>query len=289
MRSEDVIYDLILKAARDDERIRAVILNGSRANPNAARDIFQDFDIIYLVTEVSPYFDNIGWIQRFGEIMILQIPEQMDDSSAVIEEGFSYLMQFMDGNRIDLRIFPVNSLTELEPDSLRVVLLDKDDLLASMPPPDETSYLPLPPIRSQFANCCNEFWWVCPYVAKGLWRGELTYAQGMLEGGLRVELMKMVTWFTGVNTSFTKNLGKHGKYLQNYLEGDLWEMLTNTYADAGYANTWQALFTMGDLFRKMALRVGDHFGHEYPAGDDERVRAYLNWIRKLPRNGQTVT
>lgn len=35
MRSEQEMLDLILDTARQDERIRAVILNGSRANPNA--------------------------------------------------------------------------------------------------------------------------------------------------------------------------------------------------------------------------------------------------------------
>ncbi len=45
------MFDLILDTARADERIRAVILNGSRANPNAPRDPFQDFDIVYLVTD----------------------------------------------------------------------------------------------------------------------------------------------------------------------------------------------------------------------------------------------
>ncbi len=46
MRAEEEILDLILATARQDECIRAVILNGSRANPNARRDCFQDFDIL---------------------------------------------------------------------------------------------------------------------------------------------------------------------------------------------------------------------------------------------------
>jgi aminoglycoside 6-adenylyltransferase len=45
MRNESKIFQLILDIAQRDERIRAVILNGSRANPNAKKDIFQDYDI----------------------------------------------------------------------------------------------------------------------------------------------------------------------------------------------------------------------------------------------------
>ena len=60
MRSEQQMLDLILDTARADERIRAVILNGSRANPNAPRDPFQDFDIVYLVTDTQPFVAKPG-------------------------------------------------------------------------------------------------------------------------------------------------------------------------------------------------------------------------------------
>lgn len=48
MRSEQEMYDLILNTARQDDRIRAILLNGSRANPHARRDRLQDFDIVYI-------------------------------------------------------------------------------------------------------------------------------------------------------------------------------------------------------------------------------------------------
>ncbi|UCH61257.1 MAG: aminoglycoside 6-adenylyltransferase, partial [Anaerolineales bacterium] len=70
MRSEQEMYDLIVNIARNDERIRAVILNGSRANPNAPLDFFQDFDIVYIVTELSSFKRDPEWIKCFGEIMI---------------------------------------------------------------------------------------------------------------------------------------------------------------------------------------------------------------------------
>jgi aminoglycoside 6-adenylyltransferase len=49
MRSEQQMLDLIIGTARDDPRIRTVIMNGSRANPAAPKDIFRAFDIVYLV------------------------------------------------------------------------------------------------------------------------------------------------------------------------------------------------------------------------------------------------
>ena len=42
MRTEQEMMDLIMDVAKKDERIRAVYMNGSRTNPNATKDIFQD-------------------------------------------------------------------------------------------------------------------------------------------------------------------------------------------------------------------------------------------------------
>jgi aminoglycoside 6-adenylyltransferase len=55
LRPEKEMYDLILGIAQKDERIRAVYMNGSRTNAKAQKDIFQDFDIVYVVTKTSSF------------------------------------------------------------------------------------------------------------------------------------------------------------------------------------------------------------------------------------------
>src|SRR5450756_3049774 len=78
MRSEQEMLELILGTARDYERIRAVYLNGSRANPNAPKDIFRDFDIVYVVTDTAPFLTDRHWIDRFGKILLMEEPDQLD-------------------------------------------------------------------------------------------------------------------------------------------------------------------------------------------------------------------
>jgi aminoglycoside 6-adenylyltransferase len=288
MRSDQEIVALLLETANSDERIRAVILNGSRANPNAPRDPFCDFDVVFLVTDVAPFDRNREWLDRFGEIMIMQVPEEMQTPPPSKDGGFTYLMQFTDGSRIDLGIYPLSAVEARTGDSLTVVLLDKDGIIPPLPPPSEKDYLPQPPTPKAFADCCNEFWWVGPYVAKGLWREQLPYARTMLDRVLRDELTRMAGWYVGVRTGFSRNPGKFGKYLQRYLEPELWALFEQTYSDAGYEHSWDALLSMGQLFRTLALAVADHFRFEYPQGDDARVTAYLERIRSLPKDAAAV-
>lgn len=284
MRSEIEILELILDIAKNDERIRAVIMNGSRANPNSPQDIFQDFDIVYLVTNVAPFKDNTEWVKRFGKIMIMQMPEAMGDPPSSNDGGYSYLMQFTDGHRIDLWICPLTKLEEIGSDSLSLLLLDKDGIIKPLAAASENDYLPKPPTAKAFDDCCNEFWWVCTYVAKGLWREELTYAKYMYDQVVREQLMKMLTWYLGMKTRFAKNLGYRGKYFQRYMEPDLWQMLQKTYAGASYDNTWEALFTICELFRTVALPLAERYGLDYPHDDDKRVSAHLKHVRLLPRD-----
>lgn len=288
MRSEQEMYDLIVNIARNDERIRAVILNGSRANPNAPLDFFQDFDIVYIVTELSSFKRDPEWIKCFGEIMIIQLPDDMRDPPPSDEDSYAYLMQFADGNRLDLTLYPLAKLNERKNDSLSLLLLDKDGIIKPFAPPSESDYYPLPPSSKAYADCCNEFWWVCPYVAKGLWREELIYARHMLDQVVREQLMNMLTWYIGVKTQFSRNPGKHGKFFKQFLEPELWDMLQKTYSDASYAHTWEALTTMCALFRRVAMGVAEHFGYDYPHGDDERVSAHLEHVRSLPRNAKEM-
>jgi len=283
MRSEREMLDLIVGTAEGDERIRAVIMNGSRANPNAPRDMFQDFDIVYVVTDVAPFRDDIQWVKRFGEIMIMQMPDAMLDPppSPGDRDRFTYLMQFADGNRIDLGLYPVARVHELQ-DSLSLLLLDKDGLIEPLAPPSESDYLPRPPTSKEFADCCNEFWWVCPYVAKGLWRKEIVYAKYMLDQVIRVELLKMLTWYVGVKSQFLRNPGSFGKHFDKFLEPELWTLLQETYSDASYENMWNALYAMGHLFGITASHVGERCGFDYPLTDDEKVSAHLRHVQRLP-------
>jgi aminoglycoside 6-adenylyltransferase len=290
MRTEREMLDLILNTARNDERVRAVIMNGSRLNPIAPKDCFRDYDIVYIVTEKETFLADPGWIKLFGDLMILQLPDEMSDPppNPDDKDSYGYLMQFADGNRIDLSLYPLTKLDKLEDDSLTLTLLDKDGILPTFPPPNLSGYLPKPPTSRQFFDCTNEFWWVSPYVAKGLWRREIVYAKHMLDHYVRQELIKMLEWYVGIRTDFKVTPGKLGKYLEKYLEPELWQLLLRTYSDADYDRTWNALLAMGDLFRRIAIPVADHFGYTYPYAEDERVTTHLHHVRRLPRDAKEM-
>ncbi|MFP4078627.1 MAG: aminoglycoside 6-adenylyltransferase, partial [Candidatus Izemoplasmataceae bacterium] len=71
MRSEKEMMDLILDVAKNDSRVRAVTMNGSRVM-NRKMDRFQDFDIVYFVDDLQSFLDDPKWIDGFGERLYMQ-------------------------------------------------------------------------------------------------------------------------------------------------------------------------------------------------------------------------
>jgi aminoglycoside 6-adenylyltransferase len=288
MRTEQEMFSLILTYAEKDENIRAVVLNGSRANPTIKKDIFQDYDIVYYVQNMTPLIRNQELMDYFGESMILQLPDDMGIKKYSVGDRYAYLMQFNDGNRIDLSISPLDQLERsISEDSMTVVLLDKDGRIENQAEPSDLSYRPQKPTEKMFADCCNEFWWLNPYIAKGLWRKELIYSKYVLDSLLRNELMKMLDWYFGTKTGFNRSMGKQGKFLNEVLLPTDWQRLEATYQDADFDHIWQSLFIMGDLFRKIAKGVADYFNFPYPEEDDQKVTSFIHLVSELPEDAES--
>ncbi|BAM46376.1 aminoglycoside 6-adenylyltransferase [Amphibacillus xylanus] len=290
MRTEKEMYDLVLNFAKNDQRVRAVGLNGSRTNPNAPRDIFQDYDVVYLVTEMESFLNQPDWIAVFGERLIMQTPEDMTLFPSELRTRYSYLMLFSDGNRIDLTLVPVEEADQyVNEDKLTKILLDKDEIFPELPEPTDQDYWVKQPTSQKYLDCCNEFWWITTYIAKGLWRREILYALDHLNRYGRPMLYQMLEWQVGIETDFSVSIGKSEKYLERYLEAGNWERLLTTFPNASYESVWQALFNLIDLFRDTATCVANHFEYQYPKDWDQNISTYLSQIKKLPHTATTFS
>jgi aminoglycoside 6-adenylyltransferase len=276
MRGEEEIRDLIIGLTVNDERIRAVLLNGSRANPTAQADDLSDFDIVFIVSRLESFLNNHSWTNIFGEKLIWQLPDEMcfgnDDKSVT----FSYLMLFKDGNRIDLTLFPAEHFaTDFKFDSQTILWLDKDNLFPKVPPASDNDYHIVKPTQKEFTDTCNEFWWVSTYVAKGLLRNQVTYAKEILETVVRPVFMKMIEWKIGVENNFSVSFGKGGKFMPDYLHKDYYASVLQTYADAGIENNWKALFVMTELFAVTSNEVSLKLQFQINKAEQQNATGYL--------------
>lgn len=289
MRSETDMYHLFMKIADADDRILAVYMNGSRTNVNAPKDIFQDYDIVFVVSETQSFIEDKDWIHRFGRILYMQYPDEHPNYPNDKENIYGWLMQFDDGVRIDLHVESTSHVIEhIRNDKLCRILLDKGNILPSIPEATDADYHVRKPTEAQFRACANEFWWCTNNLAKGLWRKEMPYVQDMANTVVRKQLEQMLSWKVGIKTRFTVSVGKSAKYLYRWLEKNEYQKYLDTYFGGNVDDAWDAVLSMCEMFDQTAKETACVFGYGYDAEEGIAAFTFLKHVRNLPMDATDI-
>ena len=286
MRTEAEMISLIKDIAFKEENIRAAYIEGSRTNPNAPKDIFQDYDIVYIVTTTKPFREDKEWINNFGKILYMHYPEDNVFYPSDVENCYGWQIQFADGNRMDLHVCTKeNALANLE---LYQILVDKDGIV---PYPQETTderYWVKEPREIEFKCTCSDFWWCLNNVAKGLWRNELPYAMDVINFVLRPHLKRLLEWKMGIENNFSVSAGKSCKYFKKYLQEETYRQFLATYSIGEIESIWNSVFEMCDLFQSTAVELSKKQKFVYDFEQAENSLSFLHHVRKLPANAKEI-
>jgi aminoglycoside 6-adenylyltransferase len=282
MRKEEQVFKQILNFANDCERIRVVMLNGSRLNFNAPRDIMQDYDVVFFITEIKDlrYKIDREWINRFGELVIFQQNDFEDGS-------YIFLMQFKDGVRIDLSFKDIKVVEQaVKEDTLSRILLDKDKIVPELELPNDSLYYVKKPTEKEFDKLLNEAWWIQTYVAKGIWRDELPLAKYMFDVILIECIKQLLFWEIGRSNNWEVNVGKCGKWLKHFLPKEVYNEFISLYPVIEYDEMWKSLFRTGKFIQKVGGDLALKLGYKYPTRDVINVTEYLRNIKALPKGAE---
>jgi len=286
---EDRIIRRLVDWAGKRETVRAMLLTSTRTSPNARTDLFSDYDVILVVTDIHPFFADRAWLEDFGRVLVLyRDPIKLRYGV----ESFACITQYEDGLKIDFTLWPVEMVPRIVaapqlPDDLDVgytVLLDKDGLTAGLQPPNYRAHIPDPPSREEYETRIEVFFHEATYLAKHLWRGDLMAAKYNLDYAMKmVKLRQMLEWRMEIDHGWSVKPGAYGRGLQRYVAPETWLELESTYVGAGEEENWDAMFRTIDLYRRVAIEVGRHLGYEYPHELDRRVMEYLEKVQTLDR------
>ncbi|WP_029232455.1 aminoglycoside 6-adenylyltransferase [Butyrivibrio sp. VCB2006] len=278
MSTYEEMFDKILRAAREDDRIRAVTMEGSAVTPGAKKDRFSDFDVTFFVTDIREFTGDHDYMKRFGEILIMQMP---DDYYAEPYDyngtnRFAYLTQYKDGNRIDLTLIDISNISEQKSfNEPRTVLINKDNFPELKNIESNEVFYIKKPSEFEFFNTVNEFRWISNYVTKGLCRHELYYAKRCLEEYMMDMFMKMINWKVGIDNDFKVTTGANSKYLGKYLSKEEMERFAGIFANGEYEDMWNKLFLMYDYFEELSIYVSEKLGYPLDLEESENVRDFM--------------
>lgn len=264
MRTEIEMLDIILKNA-ETLQVEAVAMSGSRTNPKASKDEFQDYDVVYIVDDLDNLTSNLSWLDQFGKRIIEQ--------EVVLAHRRLYLMVFEDGNRIDLTLCPKEHIQEwVDSEAGFTVLEDPEHLFESFSPNLER-YWTDPASETDFKNSCNEFWWVSAYVVKGIYRKQLIYATDHLYGICQQELLKVLSWQVA-SEKVAVDIGKNYKYLFNYLPADKENEFSSILDFSNSDKITQSLFATMKFFHQEAQSLANKMDFAYDKEVAEKMIEY---------------
>lgn len=242
MRTETEMLDAISQIAKSLQ-VEAVAMSGSRTNPKAPKDEFQDYDVIYVVDDLDNLTSDLSWLNQFGKRIIEQ--------HNVLEHRHLYLMLFEDGNRIDLTLCPKEHIQEWVDSEAGFTVLEDPKGVFEPYSPNPQRFWTSPASAIEFDKACNEFWWVSAYVVKGICRKQAIYATDHLYGICQQELLKLLAWQVAADKG-TVDIGKNYKYLFQYLPTEKEKEFSNLLAFSSVEKLTQSLFATMQLFHREA-------------------------------------
>ena len=264
MRTDQEMLGLILQIAKKLQ-VDAVALSGSRTHPQAPKDEFQDYDVVYVVDDLDNLTSDLSWLDQFGTRNIEQ--------HNILGNRRLYLMLFEDGNRIDLTLCPKVHIKEwVESEADFTVLEDTKGLFAPYSS-NPQRYWTSPATEKDFKKACNEFWWVSAYVVKGICRNQVIYATDHLYNICQQELLKILAWQVAGDRGVV-DIGKNYKYLFNYLPAEKEKEFLNLLDFSSLEKITQTLFATMQLFHREAQSLAQKMGYDYDKEVAEKMIEY---------------
>ena len=277
MRTDTEMMNLILQIA-DTLEVEAIALSGSRTNPQASKDEFQDYDVVYIVDDLKDLLSDLSWLGQFG----MRLIEQHN----VLGHRRLYLMLFEDGNRIDLTLCPKEYIQEWVDSEANFEVIKDDKGLFEAYQPNSKRYWTAPPTEEEFAASCNEFWWVSAYVVKAIRRNQLIYATDHLYGICQQELLKVFAWQVTSDRGAV-DIGKNYKYLFHYLPAEKEKEFSALLNLSSIEKVGQSLFATMNIFDREVQSLAKKMGFAYDQEEAEKMIAYAeeklsnHWFNNL--------
>ncbi len=292
-KQQKQVIDKLIRWGKRRPAIRAMLLTSSRANPNALVDVFSDYDVILVVKDIRPFYDDRAWLGDFGNVLVVY---RDPIKRAHAGKSFIYVTQYEDGLKIDFTLWSQQTMRGVvgkaklvdELDHGYAVLLDKGHLTSGLKPPTFQAFVPKPPSEAAYQSEVQLFFHESTYVAKHLWRGDIVAAKYNLDHMMKYKhLRRMLEWQIETGRDWSWQPGDYGRGLKEHLAPRILQELEETYVGAGVEDNWRALFATIELYRQVATDVAGRLGFEYPAELHERALRYLQRVRNLDQKAGT--
>jgi aminoglycoside 6-adenylyltransferase len=266
--------------ARADERVIAAVAFGSTERSDRPADAWSDLDLLFLVDQASPWFDDLSWVDAIGRSWLRLVNDAPVPGVRVVqvlfEGGYDADLLPIDAAALEVVLDPMVA-AEVFGHGARVVV-DRTGAFGNLAGPDGTVAIApeasvRPPTREAFDHVVATFLYQTVWATKRLSRGELWRAHDDVDDYMRDRLLTMLEWHAlarGVDGVYPES-----RKLEAWVPRDVADELPDTFATYDAESVGRALPAGQTLFRRLAREVASHWGLEYPDPADAAIERWV--------------
>ena len=264
--------------------IRSAMVVGSQARTDRPADEWSDLDLVIVATDPDRYLDTADWLEQLGtpwvtfvEGTIARTRERRALFAGALDVDFNFFTpeQFQ-------QVFRDGALAPTVLHRGARVLLDKEEIIPSLPPPSAEAPAVGPPNEAKFLEIINEFWYRAVWTAKKLRRGELYIAILNCDGVMKRLLREMLERHARAIHGWQYDTWHDGRFLERWTDPRALAALRAAYAHYDADDIRRALLATMDLFRWVSRETAERLGFSYPAMAEERA---VEWVQNCLSEG----
>ncbi|MGE6261127.1 aminoglycoside 6-adenylyltransferase [Heyndrickxia sporothermodurans] len=266
------IIEKLIVYAEEDERIRTVLIVGSRARTVVPADQWSDLDLVIFAKDAQSFLTDKKWIVNIGKPYISFL------ENTAVGGGLERRIVFENGLDVDFAFFPPSSISELEKDSevIKVfsrgvrVLVDKDRLTESLKEKAKEKIYNVPSISTEeINNMIQDFWYHSMLASKKLRRGELLDGKSICDSYMKNLLFSLIKIQTRLNKGAEYDTWHGYRFFEKWADPSIVQAFKGLYAHYEEEEIWTALQNTMQVFRNTAINVCEALHINYPFEADE--------------------
>jgi aminoglycoside 6-adenylyltransferase len=261
----------VIAWAESQPDIRAILVIGSRARRDFPADEWSDLDLMVFATDLKKYLANDDWLDDTEETwLILPLKTGGGHPERIVRFDGLCKVDFVFHTVDDLQRMAASGTLDGIYHRGYYILADKDGLAAQLPPsPFSPPPYEKPPERF-FAFLVNCFWHDAVVIACQIRRRNLWFVK-LRDWKMKEILLRMLEWHARAVHGWDYDTWHNGHFLSEWADPRTWDELHGAFGRFDAGDSWQALLTTMDLFRRVAVETASHLSYTYPAATDERV------------------
>ena len=268
----------MLRWARRQDGLGAVILTGSRARGRASVDAASDYDVEVFVAEPERYGSS-AWLEEISPVWVSISSSEGGEGD--VGRRVTHQPFFAGGLKADIQIRPTEALANIAEGGLDglyergyVVLADPSGLASRLPAPSGRSPRLRPPTTADLLDVCSEFWFEAAHIPAYLARGELWVVKSR-DGTMKRMLLRLVEWDALARLGPEADVWHIGTHMRDWAAPDVWADLHRCYGHFDAEDAFAAFQATLELFSGLSRRVATGFGIKHPAYIEDAIRPHV--------------